>query len=261
MMDIPIKQVCYVQNFLSKVVLRADFGTHPLKFDAEVSKFSAGIVDRFPHVSSNSLLHVHVEVGGPAVGGGGVKHTNVGTQWVYTKMPTGTVQVILEPTFIALEYGPGDYESFIAFVAEFSLLLDQLYSAFGAFPLDRIGLRYVNEIRLPGKALEWSGIIREELITAVMAPAVTGGRLLRSMHQVVELHGEDQVLFNYGLFNPDFPAPVVQRFFILDIDSSRSGVIQKDEAIACVNQLNGYAVVVFESSIGDGLRDVMEVKP
>lgn len=258
-MDMPINQICYSQNFLSKVILRADFGTHPLKLDAEVAKFSDGMALVFPYRSSNPLLHIHVEMGGAEGDNGGIKHTNAGTHWVYTKTPAGTAQVVLEPTFMALEYGPGDYESFNDFLAEFTQMLDQLYGAFGEFPLDRIGLRYVNEIRLPGKALEWKGIIREELITAVLAPAVAGGRLLRSMHQIVELHGEDQVLFNYGIFNPDFPAPVVQRFFILDIDCSRSGVIQKTEAIDCVNMLNNHAGNAFESSIGDELRTVMKV--
>lgn len=257
-MEMPVNQICYKQNFLSKVILRADFGTHPQQLDAEIAKFSKGIAAVFPHSSSNPLMHLHVEVGGAE--GDGVKHTNVGTHWAYTKTPTATAQVVLQPTFMALEYGPGDYDSFNSFVVEFELLLAQLFEVFGEFPLDRVGLRYVNEIRLPGKALDWAGMIRENLVSAVLTPAVAGGRLLRSMHQVVELHGEDQVLLNYGIFNPDFPAPAVQRFFILDIDCSRSGVIHKAEAIACVTQLNGHAVVAFESSIDDGLRDRMEIK-
>lgn len=252
-----IDQICYEQNFLANVVLRADFSSRPLSLDERVTKFAEGIAKVFPHVSSVPMVELHFEVSN-LEGGGGVKHTNVGTRQVFKKTPTGTMQVVLEPTFLALEYGPGDYESFKTFSAEFDLLLDQLYSVFGAFPFDRIGLRYVNEIRLPGKALDWSGIIREELVTGVLAPAV-GGRLLRSMHQIVELQGDDQILFNYGIFNPDFPAPAVQRFFILDVDCSRTGVIQKAEAIDCVNQLNSLCVLTFESSIGKGLRNAMRV--
>jgi uncharacterized protein (TIGR04255 family) len=254
----PNNQMCYEQNFLAKVILRADFGTHPIAFDAEVTKFSSGIAATFPQSSSNLLMRVDFDVA--TEGTSGIKHTKAGTQWIHRKSPSGTAQVVLEPTFMALEYGPGDYESFDAFLTEFTLLLNQLYDVFGEFPLDRIGLRYVNEIRLPGKALEWSGVIREELVNAVMAPAVPGGRLLRSMHQLVELHGDDQVLFNYGIFNPDFPAPAAQRFFILDIDCSRTGVVQRNEAIACIKVLNNHSTVAFESSIGDELRKIMGVK-
>jgi len=250
--------MCYDQNFLSKVILRADFGTHPIALGAEVTKFSNGVAATFPHISSNLLMRVDFDVA--TEGTSAVKHTKAGTQWVHRKSPAGTAQVVLEPTFMALEYGPGDYQSFEAFLAEFTLLSNQLYDVFEEFPLDRIGLRYVNEIRLPGKALEWSGVIREELVSAVMASAVPDGRLLRSMHQVVEQHGDDQVLFNYGIFNPDFPAPAVQRFFILDIDCSRTGAVQRNEAIDCIKSLNNHSTVAFESSIGDELRKIMGVK-
>lgn len=253
-----IDQVCYQQNFLSKVVLRADFGTKPLKLDDGIVAFTEDVKGVFPHSSSTPMVQLQVEMGAPD--GGGFKQTVVGMLWAHTKTPAGTVRAVLEPASLCLEYGPGDYESFETFLAEFSMLLDQLYLAFGEFPFDRIGLRYVNEIRLPGKALEWEGIIREELVAATLAQAVAGGRLLRSMHQVIERHGDDQVLFNYGIFNPDYPAPAVQRFFILDIDCSRSGVVQKPEAIACVNTLNELAGKAFESSIGDGLREIMGIK-
>ena len=148
----------------------------------------------FPHVSSTSVVELQLDLG--MVGRSDVQHKSVGTQWSFVKTAVGTAQVILQPTFISLEYGPGDYESFQAFSDEFNFVIDQLGTSFELFPLDRIGLRYFNEIRLPGKALDWSGMVRDELVTSVLAPAVTGGRLLRSMHQVVELHGEDQVLFN-----------------------------------------------------------------
>lgn len=258
--NMPIKQMCYRQNYLSKVILRADFGTNSLSLESltERTKFTENISTLFPHVSSAPLVHLQLDVG--QGGADGVKHTNVGTQWTHRKTVEGTAQIILEPTFIALEYGPGDYDSFNEFLIEFTFLLEQLSVSFGSFPFDRIGLRYVNEIRLPGKALDWIGIIRDELVNAVMASAISGGRLLRSMHQVVELHGDDQVLFNYGIFNPDFPAPAVQRFFIIDIDCSRNGIIPTNEALVCVKQLNEYASVGFESSIGDGLRDLMGVK-
>lgn len=253
----PTKTKCYRQNFLSQVILRADFGTSPIESLSERTKFTDAISKKFPHVSKNSVVTLEFEVTpGEA---GNVKQTPNGNQWTHTKTVAGTAKAILSTQFLALEYGPGDYESFDAFFKEFTFLTKQLTKFFGAFPLDRIGLRYVNEIRLPGKALDWDGIVRKDLVTSVTTPAAAGGRLLRSMHQVVELHEQDQVLLNYGLFNPDFPAPVVQRYFVIDADCSRTGVIPIDEALTCVKKLNDYASNVFESCIEDGLREIMGV--
>lgn len=253
----PTKTKCYRQNFLSQVILRADFGTSPIELLSERTKFTDAIAKKFPHVSQKSLVSVQFEVtpGEP----GNVKHTPIGNQWTHTKTVAGTAKTVLSTQFLSLEYGPGDYESFDAFFKEFTFLTKQLTKTFGAFPLDRIGLRYVNEIRLPGKAMDWEDIVRKEMVTAVTTPSATGGRLLRSMHQVVELHEQDQVLLNYGLFNPDFPAPAVQRYFVIDVDCSRTGVIPINEALTCVKKLNDRAGEVFESSIEDGLREIMGV--
>lgn len=250
--------MCYRQDYLSKVILRADFESGLVGSLAERSQFSDQIALLFPHVSSLSMMELQIEMG--EAGSNDVKQLNKGSQWTHRKSVDGTAQACLGPGHLTLEYGPGDYESFDAFFNEFKVLIEKLEECFGAFDLNRIGLRYVNEIRLPGRALDWKGIIRPELVAAVLAPAVTGGRLLRSMHQVVELHDEDQILFNYGIFNPDFPAPVVQRFFILDIDCSRAGCIPVAEALSCVKQLNAHATATFEASIDGGLRETMGVK-
>ena len=191
--------------------------------------------------------------------GGGFEHRIMGTQWVHRKTVDGTAALTLASNYISLEYGPGDYSTFDAFFSEFAFLITTLSDDFGTSEVDRIGLRYINEIRLPGRALDWDGIIRDELVAAIKAPAVANGRLLRSMHQVIEQHGDDQVILNYGIFNPDYPAPVVQRFFILDVDCNRQGLIQTTEALACVRQLNVLATEAFESNIDDGLRKFMEV--
>lgn len=252
----PTLETCYSTNYLAKVILRADFGSNPTGPLEEATAFADKVAHLFPHSVKNSLVEMQVNI---TENGNDVAHKHVGTQWTLTKAIGSTMTVSLQPTFLSLEYGPGDYVSFPAFFAEFQLLIDKLTEAFGNRSFDRIGLRYINEIRLPGRALDWNGIIHSRLVGAVLTPALENGRLIRSMHQIVERHGENQIHFNYGIVNPDFPAPVVQRFFVLDIDCSREGVLNRSEALDCIQQLNDLATLTFESSIEQGFRQILGV--
>jgi uncharacterized protein (TIGR04255 family) len=192
--------------------------------------------------------------------GGDVVHRDLGYVWNCQKNIGGTITLTLAHDSMSLNYGPADYTGFNPFFDEFNFILDALVKTCGINHFTRIGLRYVNEIRLPGRAMEWENIIDDRLVAATVASALKGGRLLRSMHQVHELHDEDNVLLNYGLINPDYPAPLVQRHFILDIDSFRQSVITTEEAKACLIRLNALCGETFEGSIGNDLRQIMEPK-
>lgn len=250
-------QRCYRMNFLSKVILRADFNTQPLTVTAERPIFSDIAETIFPHASSTPLVEMHVNM---TQEGGEVVQRVTGTVWNYRKKADGTAVVSFSNNYVSLEYGPGDYTTFDSFFAEFTTLLNALRQRYNLQLIDRIGLRYINEIRLPGKALEWDGILRPDLVAAtVQALPMQKGRMLRSMHQVIQQHGEDVLVFNYGIFNPDYPSPAVQRNFVIDIDCARQGAIPVIEALDCVRTLNDLASDTFESCIEDGLRTTMGV--
>ncbi|MYM24834.1 TIGR04255 family protein [Duganella sp. FT135W] len=251
----PATQMCYGRDFLTAVVIKVDFPTTPLTLTEEKNPFLDKVSERFPHLSAAPLREMMFNF---ADGVSDVVHRDFGFAWTALKSPGGTVSLALGHDALTLTYGPSDYVGFDAFFEEFSFILDALVDNFGMRHFTRVGLRYVNEIRLPGRALDWAGIIDERLVSATLAPALNGGRLLRSMHQVCEQHDEDQVLLNYGLVNPDYPAPLVQRHFILDIDSFRQSVITVDETKNCIKRLNNLCTDTFENSIGSDLRSLME---
>lgn len=253
----PNTPMCYASNYLSKVIIRADFSSNPLGMLSERTTFSESIAEAFPHINSRPVMEMSINMS--AEGNGGVERQNTGTHWIHYKAVDGTAYVTLAPNFLTLEYGPGDYKTFDDFFAEFKLVFNALIEKFNIPQVDRIGLRYINEIRLPGKALDWDGVIAPELVSSVKAALQSNARMLRSMHQMVQQFEDDQVLFTYGIVNPDFPAPVVQRDFILDIDCCRQGITESGKALSCVRRLNELATEIFELSIGDGLRHKLGV--
>lgn len=248
--------MCYKKNYLSKVILRADFSHRPIGALTEKSPIAELITDKFPHVSSNPLVEMTFNM---TQEGGGIGQKPLGSQWRHSKTAGGTVAATLAPTFLALEYGFGDFTKFDDFYAEFSFLLESLAKTCDVTEVERIGLRYVNEIRLAGNALDWDDVLSKNIVAVIKTPVIPDGRLLRSMHQVSELHGDDQVLLTYGLVNPDFPAPVVQRFFVLDVDCSRQGLVLIADALGRIKRLNELATEAFENAIDEGLRKIMGV--
>jgi uncharacterized protein (TIGR04255 family) len=124
----------------------------------------------------------------------------------------------------------------------------------------RIGLRYVNEINLKtGQALEWDGMIADELVASAKAAVPDDMAIIRSMHQLQMQQGETSLLLHYGLANPDFPAPVARRQFVLDIDCWQQGTIDVRDIVLKLETLNASCEATFERSIRDDLRKLMGV--
>jgi uncharacterized protein (TIGR04255 family) len=252
------KEMCYERDFLSRVILRADFTGSPISLPNEPSEFTRKVADRFPVATSTPVRDVMFNV--TDVGGAIVNNHDRGHQWSHRKSVDGTIVVILEADFISLEYGPADYKGYAQIAEDFAYIADALGESFGIPEFSRVGLRYINEIRLPGRALDWDGVIAPGLISTTLHRVVADGRLQRSMHQLCELHGDDQVLLTHGLFNPDFPAPLVQKHYIIDIDCSRNGQISAGDSKAVVKRLNSLAASTFEGCIDEKLRKEMGVK-
>lgn len=153
----------------------------------------------------------------------------------------------------------------ISMISPFYAEIETIFGAFNQLyqtPIvNRIGLRYINEITLPdGNPLDWDTLINEKLIASVKACFDDHDMaMVRSLHQVQILENDATMLFHYGLYNPDYPAVLTRRQFILDIDSFKIGTIPGNEVLSTFKQLNEICEKMFEESIEDGLRQRMEV--
>ncbi|RQS39142.1 TIGR04255 family protein [Burkholderia sp. Bp8990] len=247
----------YTSNFLTKVVVRLDFGSNPISTLTPQSELSALIHGTFPHVLTRPTNTFQVTFG-PA--GAGINPQMAVVQLEHTKEPNGTTQAIVSPTHLSLEYGAGDYTSFPSFEADFDLLYRSFRRLYPDCRIDRIGLRYINEITGDGAALEWGDEIKDSLITGVMAGLVADARIARSMHQSVFIKGDDKATFHYGIWNQDFPAPIVRKSFVLDIDCYRESLDPGADLMAIFRSLNTLATDIFEASIEVGLRNRMGIE-
>jgi len=247
----------YRTNYLSKVILRLDFPTRPIGALNSPSEFSARIAGAFPHATTRSIANFQFAVDVQGAPASPVVQT--GNLLEHTKEPNGTVKASLTTTFLTLEYNAGGYTSFEDFIVDVRVLCSAFSDCFPNTKVDRIGLRYINELTGQGGLFDWDGKIAAPVLAATKASSKAGTRLLRSVNQTVMRQDDDMATVHTGIWNPDFPNPAVRKHFVIDIDCTRENLEQGADVVDCVRTLNTLATDIFESSIEQNLRDEMGI--
>jgi uncharacterized protein (TIGR04255 family) len=130
--------------------------------------------------------------------------------------------------------------------------------------INRIGLRYINQVKPTdnSKPLDWSQYINQHLIGGLSFATETDEGLARSFSQQVYRRDEYELTFSYGIWNDDFPNPIVAKRFILDFDCSSSVPREKTD-ITLRSEIATYNALIekhFEASITDKLREELGVQ-
>lgn len=168
------------------------------------------------------------------------------------------------------------YESFESFSTLIRLVVDSVASVARPDGITRIGLRYIDEVRVPGITEppgDWRGYISEHLLAPVAPEFVAGAELeLRTWQGVVQYGtGQDQSLaLRYGpsegyAVPPSGPTrrqkvPESGLFFLLDFDSywePRDEVpeFSSDVIMDASDKLHRPAKALFDAVVEEKLRN------
>jgi uncharacterized protein (TIGR04255 family) len=130
---------------------------------------------------------------------------------------------------------------------------------YGNILIKRIGLRYINNIAIKeGDAFEWGSFINPHLIS--MIEFTPDKRKISRAIGRMELNKDTyNVQFYYGMANPEYPNAIARKEFILDYDCYSTEEININGVPDVVNALHDEIKLLFESSILDGLRDIIGV--
>lgn len=183
-----------------------------------------------------------------------------------------TTAVTVAPTRVAVETTA--YEHWESFRDEFVALAlraigDEMAAIAG---LDRVGLRYINEVRLPAAGADvsdWDGFIAPEMLGLARLAA---GHPLRTLQHALHVdRGDDaELLMRSGLLQGhlvgdtgslQLPSPPEEGYyFLIDIDSfwTRSGAYdawRTEDALEIADRLHEPIDDLFESCIQTRLRD------
>lgn len=164
------------------------------------------------------------------------------------------------PKYIILEYL--EYKKSSEFFSDIEERIAPLIETFRIKVLNRVGLRYINEIYING-IKEISGYkeyINGSLTNSIEPSSSIDMLQLRQMSQVIYRKSNDILSFNYGVWNNDFPSESLKPTYILDYDMY-SVLPYNIEEINLTDKAREYRNKIrdmFEISISEKLRVLMK---
>lgn len=247
------ENICYKKPFLTEVVLRIDFPS-PIEgignnLPQNVSKAA---LKRFSISEPQKLHSQEFKISG-AEQKVQTRRTEL-TQWVFHGAQREK-QLIIAPNSII--FTTKKYVSYESFIDDVRFFLNEFYKTYKGLSASRMGLRYVNNIAIGEEdPLTWPKYINEGMLGNISYQG-DHSNIARSFHILEYNYGDQFLKFQFGLANPDFPAVVKRKQFILDLDSYFHGAIEENEVFDCIQKAHEKIQELFESSITEETRKLM----
>ena len=245
----------YRKDFLDQVIARVDFaGPLGIAPKGPPQALVGVIKRRFPVADHKKLVTKTVHVS--------QQETQVrqeeAHQWLYFSKDRGKV-IKVEESALILQYKKGKYESFTKLQRDFLPVAENLCDALPDVQVKRLGLRYVDKIELSeGQPTEWGRYLDADLL-AIFTLADDRATICRVLQWLELNYGDMSLRFQCGMPNPDYPAPIKQKVFMLDYDAFCTLLLTKSEIGPCLTQLHDKTRRAFEDVIKDALRKKMKV--
>jgi uncharacterized protein (TIGR04255 family) len=245
----------YKRNFLSEVVARVDFALPVGELTAQIPPDIFESARKFfPIIEPERETIQEIQIDSKA---DFVRKTSERIKWNFANNDR-TKRLIITDRDLTISHLKHD--SYDNLEKELTCVLPTVSAHFQDNKFSRIGLRYVNSITVNHRpVLEWSELIDSSLI---VIPKINYGKsvpmeeVLAMAFGVVEYNfGAYRLRFNYGIHNPDYPAKIKQRKFILDYDCFSEGAYLINEISTNLNDYHAKINEFFESSITQALRD------
>ncbi len=235
----------FVRNPLRVAVAQVRFAPAPGLREEQVVAEAARRLPGFPQATSPTT-QVNVPLGS-------------GAQFALTRHEparfrdeAGTTIVSLAPDALSIEATeyPG-WEAFGVSVRSVLAALDDLLPAH----LTRVGLRYVNELLIPGveTTADWARVLDPEMLGFVAGDRI-GSRVRRSLEQVTLDMGADEITIRHGyVARRDLVDAAESSLYLFDVDAytEQPGPRTTDVVMGNLHRYHQWAWNLFRGSIGD----------
>jgi len=243
----------YKKNFLTNVICRIDFVPISQEIiDGQKDKFKERIKQNFPNDEKHSWVEFFTTIKGQE------KIDERKESFFYNFFDTSKEKkVTLTYKHVAIEFLK--YKDFTDFKTNVKDLFDVFMLLYKPTKLTRLGLRYINQIFLEkGNPFSWKGQVDSSLMCVINKFLENNEDIARAMSQAIIKNDDYTMNFNYGIFNSEFPAKIRRKEFILDFDCSTQEV-NETTFYDSLAKFNKEIKILFEKSIKDNLRELMEV--
>lgn len=247
-----MKDICYKENPIKEAIARIDFLNSIEEFKNEIpNEISNKIKKLFPIAESKETISKELRI----EPNNEVKHIEIkGIEWNFFDKERAKRLCITNSTMFIIYY---KYDKFDSFYADYKHVLDSLYQYKPDIQLKRFGIRYINNIKFnEGDPLDWSKYLDPKLLSIFDIPSEK--KTISRAFQNIELNcGDYNVRFQYGMHNPDYPAVIKKKVFILDFDAYYGGIMSKADIEEFFPKFHNAIQDLFEKSITDEYRKVL----
>jgi uncharacterized protein (TIGR04255 family) len=148
----------------------------------------------------------------------------------------------------SIKFDNQKYTHFAEYVKDLKETLGVFEDIYKPMYYSKIGFRPFN----------WKGLIHKDLVAATTGFVKNKKEIARCFSELVIRKENYRIVFRFGLYNPEYPNPVVKKDFVLDYECQLDDEIAKDEALNYIEIFNNDIYELFEESIGDDLRKLMK---
>ena len=245
----------YAKNFLNKVIVRLDFASALVGINESVpSKVAKYVTSNFPikdpgqeirlgqiKFEKDGKVNAHSQVAGREWKFHGAKRdktVSIASQWAW------------------IEYRA--YQSVDVLRKDFIGLVDVLFEEYAdQMVINRFGMRYIDKITVGDKEpTDWGKYINKKLLSSI-GMADDKNTISRAFNMLGFNYDDMHMTFQFGIFNPDYPALVRRREFTLDFDAYCQGCLEKASIETYFEKFHDKIKKSFEECITKELRKVM----
>lgn len=247
--------VTYKKNFLSNVIFRIDFSPI-LKLEKEKpADFQDKIQHVFPILEPINQLGLSFVIDQKQESNSKMENLSRIT-WKFLSEDKKKI-IELDSNYLAISFLEESYKNYTDFKACVEEIIRIFYEAYPEVIAQRMGLRYINEIKIKeDNLLEWGEYINSKLISNISFFAEKE-KIRRAMNVAILKLDSFTLNFNYGIFNSSFPGEIVSKEYILDYDCFTSGQIDKGGIGEKMDFCNIEITKIFEESITDDFRAIL----
>ncbi len=238
----------YKRNFLTDVIFRIDYPSIADLISTPPKEFQDKLFSKFPILEPTKQLGVKIETSGENI----TTTEESKTIWRF-KNKTASLIVELDSKFLVIV--TKEYKNHTSFKESVSEVLKAFFEVYPDTILNRVGLRYINQITLKEKGFyEWGKYIDKNLISII--DFVSNKKDIRRALQLFEIQIDSDTRLNMkaGIFNSTYPNELIKKEFLLDYDCYTTMSTEKDEVGEKLDIFNKIIAGYFENSITDNFR-------
>jgi len=240
----------YRKNFLTKVIARVDFQPILIIGEESPTKFQEALRHSFPRLEVHQGLQIKADKAQNA----NLAMRKLPLVW-NLKDKNKENEIDLCPNYLSLTCAK--YVDFPLFNSNLVNIYNKFVEFYQPSIIKRVGLRYINEIKLEGNPFDWQNLINQDLFSSINAVPDKREMISRAMHQIHFLDEDSKLVFQFGIFNSEFPNTITKKEFILDYDCISEEEREPNEVLPEFIKFNQKVSDLFEMNIEDGLREKM----